>query len=105
MNTSDIFAPHLEAWRSTYGNKIATGPHIRLRAIPWVSNGQVTHWFPEFTRTIGGVTLTVQVKPAVEGFSWFAMDHRGHVRLALPPVVDSLDQVIAAIEHWAEVTA
>lgn len=28
-----------------------------------------------------------------------------NMRLALPPVVESLDQVIAAIEHWAEVAA
>lgn len=88
-----------------YGNKIATGPHIRLRAIPWVSNGQVTHWYPEFTRTINGCTLTVVVKPAVDGFSWDARDHRGFVRLVLPPVVDGLDRVVAAIEQWAEVNA
>lgn len=105
MNTTDIFAPHLEAWRNLYGNKIVTGPHIRLRAIPWVSNGQVTHWFPEFTRTINGRTLTVTVKPAVDGFSWSAVTVHGPVRLGLPPVVESLDQVIAAIEHWAEVAA
>lgn len=103
MNATDLFAPHRDAWIAMYGNKIATGPHIRMRAIPWVSNGQVTHWFPEFTRTIGTHTLTVQVKPAVDGFSWSATTIYGPARLALPPVVDSLDQVIAAIEHWAEV--
>ena len=105
MNASDLFEPHKQAWIAMYGNKTATGPHIRLRAIPWVSNGQVTHWFPEFTRTINGVTLTVHVKPAVDGFSWDARDHRGRVWLAAPAVVDSVDQVIAAIEHWAEVAA
>lgn len=105
MNTTDIFAPHLEAWRNLYGNKIATGPRIRLRAIPWVNNGQVSLWYPEFTRTINGRTLTVTVKPAVDGFSWSTVIAHGPVRLGLPPVVESLDQVIAAIEHWAEVSA
>ena len=105
MNASDLFAPHRDAWISLYGNKIATGPNIKLRAIPWVSNGQVTHWYPECTRTIHGRTLTVAVKPAVDGFSWNAVTVHGPVRLGLPPVVESLDQVIAAIEHWAEVTA
>ena len=105
MNASDLFEPHKQAWIAMYGNKTAAGPHIRLRAIPWVSNGQVTHWFPEFTRTINGRTLTVHVKPAVDGFSWSAVTAQGPVRLGLPPVVESLDQVIAAIEHWAEVAA
>lgn len=103
MNATDLFAPHRDAWIATYGNKIATGPHIRLRAIPWVSNGQVTLWYPEFTRTINGRTLTVTVKPAIDGYSWNAASAHGPVRLGLPPVVESLDQVIAVIEHWAEV--